>query len=84
MGVGFECFDEGCWATDSSPSSPEASREEGWSISAVADLGISVASRWEELRFRLDEADDGDDMAGELNAPCLCLRVERSVAVKEC
>ena len=48
-------------AGESSASSPEASRDDGWSRSAVDDFKI-VLGRW-ELRFLLPEpADDGEDM----------------------
>ena len=43
-------------AADSSPSSPEASREDGWSCSAVDSLDAAAsgaADVFDELRFRL-------------------------------
>ena len=42
---------------DSSPSSPDASRDDGWSWSAVDSLGAGIAERLEELRFRLVEGE---------------------------
>lgn len=41
---------------ESSPSSPDASREDGWS-SVVLDWGTG---RWEALRLRLPGGDEGD------------------------
>lgn len=46
---------------DSSPSSPEASREDGWRRSAATGLGASAVMCWDALRLRL-WAVDGEDM----------------------
>lgn len=55
-------------AADSSPSSPEASREDGWSCSAVEvdslDVGSRPADAFDELRLRLF-AGEVDDVVGE-------------------
>lgn len=49
---------------DSSPSSPDASRDDGWSWSAADSLGAGTAARLEELRFRL--------VVGEMEAIVSC------------
>jgi hypothetical protein len=46
---------------DSSPSSPDASREEGCRRSVVDDLAMSIVERWWELA-RLRLLDCGEDM----------------------
>lgn len=67
------CFADVEGAAESSPSSPEASREEGCSSSVVADWGMLTGLRCEALRFRLPAGEDDDweeDMACKTQRRC--------------
>lgn len=62
-------------AAESSPSSPEASRDEGCNRSAVDDFGILADDNWDwdwdALRLRLaePERDEEEDMKGSVWEP---------------
>ena len=60
----FLCLwlDVGIGTAESPASSPEASREDGWSRSAVEDFLIAVGRVVVRLRL-VEPADEGDDMA---------------------
>ena len=58
----LDLFDGTAGPVDSSASSPDASRDDGWRRSVVDDLGMSSGRPWEGLRLRFPAWEDGDDM----------------------